>query len=111
MWSADEHFRLPPPAVGAPGTAVLPSKRTLLRSGQSRLKIADSKGVRPSVITGYLQLLQQSSSARSHPYNQSYVGVLADYLSGVEATDGFTRATENLRSSVLDIRVLEEQAN
>ena len=88
-----------------PGFAVLPrglspDQGAPALGAQSRLKIADSKGVRPSIITGYPQFLQQSSSARPHPYNQSYVGVLTDYSSGVEATDEFTRATEppcNLR--------------
>ena len=72
------------------------AKLSMALQGVSRLKIADSKGVRPSAITGCLKFLHYSSSARPHPYDQSYIGALTDYSSGVEATDEFTRATESL---------------
>ena len=63
--------------------------------GVFRLKTADSKGVRLLYSYRVSEIPTTKPSARLHPYNQSYIGALTDYSSGVEATDEFTRAMES----------------
>ena len=71
------------------------AKLSMALQGVFRLKIADSKGVRPLYSYWVSEMPTTKPSARPHPYDQSYVGALTDYSSDVEATDMFTGATES----------------
>ncbi len=94
------------------------AKLSMALQGVFRLKIADNKGIRPLYNYRVSEIPTTKPSARQHPYDQSYVGALTDYSSGVEATDVFTGATESpcyhrfhgkILQAIFDIRSLKEQ--
>ena len=72
------------------------AKLSMALRGVFRLKIADSKGVRPPYSYQVSKIPTIKPSARPYPYDQLYVGALTDYLLGVEAIDVFTGTTKLL---------------
>ena len=74
------------------------AKLSMPLQGVSRLRIANSKGVRPLYSYRVSEIPTIKSSARPHPYDQSYFGALTDYLLDVEAADELQGATESPRN-------------